>query len=207
MSPLAKGLGGGAAFAFGDIRDWLFPNPADKAMGPLDEIPGQISPHYKPYEDAGAWAMPQLQKNFGEMMNDPNAIISRLGSGYKESPAFQYQMNKGENAINNSNAAGGMLGTGQHQQMAGQFANDLASEDYDKYLNHALGLYGAGNEGAMGLGKMGQQAGSDLATNLAQTLMSKSNLLYAGGANQNNMTGNLLNSIISALGKSGGAGA
>lgn len=187
--------------------DSIFPDPAKKAQPYLDQIPGQLHPYYDPYVNAGRNALSGLPGIYNQMMQNPGDIISRLGAGYKPSPGYQWQLGQGEEAINNASAAGGMIGTPQHQQQAGQLASNLANQDYEQYLNHVLGLFGGGVSGQQGLSDTGFKASNDLATNLAQALMSQSNLAYAGQANQNQQTGGLLGNILGFLGGgSGGSG-
>lgn len=181
------------------LQNEFFPNPAKSAQPYLDKIPGTIKPYYDPYVNAGKWAMPELQKHFSEMMDDPDSIINRLGAGYKESPGYQRRLNQGMQAIGNAEAAGGMAGTRAHDETSAKFAEDLASEDYDKYLQNALGLLGMGTQGAMGVGQLGYGASSDLATNLAQTLMNQAGLNYTGQANTNNMRQGLFRDALSLL--------
>ncbi len=110
-----------------------------------------------------------LQGNFGNVQNqynrmasNPNDIISQIGSGYQKSPGFDWQLNQGEQAINNANAAGGMLGTGQHQQQAGQLATNLANQDYQQYLGQGLNLYNQGVAGQQGLFNQGLTGNQNL---------------------------------------------
>lgn len=200
-------------------------NPGDDAMKYYKQIPGAMKPYYDPYINAGQQAMGQLQGEYGrliggggalqnqfaQMMSDPNSVISKIGAGYQKSPGFDWQMQQGQDAINNANAAGGMVGTPQHQQQAGQLATNLANQDYYNYMNQALGvmgqglqgsgnLYGMGINGLQGINQMGFGASTDLATNLAQALMSQGNLAYANGVNQNQQTSGLLGNAIGALG-------
>lgn len=174
-------------------------NPEDEARKNLNQIPGTIKPYYEPYIQGGNWAMPQLQQQFGQLMSDPNAVISRLGAGYKESPGYKWRLGQGEAAINNANAAGGMLGTNQHQQQAGKLAGDLADQDYQNYLNSAMGLYGTGLSGAQDMAHQGQQAGGDLATSLGNLLQTQAGLGYKGAANQNQSNSDLISSLMAAL--------
>lgn len=174
-------------------------NPADKARKELNQIPDTIKPYYQKYINGGSWAQDQLQSHYGEDMNDPNAIIQRLGSGYKESPGYQFRLKQGEGAINNANAAGGMLGSAQHEQQAGELAGDLANKDYQEYLNHALGLYGQGEQGAENLATRGYGASSDLATALANNLNSRAGLNYQGQENTNTSNSALMSGIMTQL--------
>jgi len=171
---------GGALGAVGGFGG----NPRDAANKYYDQIPGQMKPYYDPYINAGRSALGKTQGAYGEMMDDPNAIISRLGAGYKESPGYKWQLGQGEAAIGSANAAGGMAGTQQHMQQSGELANNLASQDYEKYLNHALGLYGSGVEGQQHISDQGYNASSSLADSLGNLLQHQGNMEYAGQNNE-----------------------
>lgn len=188
---IGAGLGGLAGLFGG--------NPEDEANEYLKKIPDQMRPYFDPYFNAGKDSLGKAQGAYGDMMNDPNAIISRLGAGYQQSPGFKFQMQQGENSINNANAAGGMLGTGQHEQMAGQFANDLANKDYNQYLDHALGIYGAGVQGQQNIANMGQTAGNEFGTSLGNLGTTRAGLAYEGSLNKNKQQSDLMSSILSYL--------
>lgn len=174
-------------------------NPAGGAIKYLDQIPGQIKPYYDPYIEAGNRAMPGLEHSYDEMINDPNAIIKRLGAGYQKSPGYDWRLQQGEGAIGNAAAAGGMSGTPQHQQQAGQLAENMAGEDYDKYLDHVLGLFGGGVQGKQGISNQGYNASTSLADALAQILGTKAQYKYAGQAGENQAkssdTGNIFGGL------------
>lgn len=178
------------------VFDFLFPNPSKAAQPYLNQVPGTISPYYQPFINAGNQALPQLQGQYNQLMQNPGDIIKRLGAGYQQSPGYQFALNQGEQGINNAQAAGGMLGTPQHQQMAGELATNLANQDYGNYLQRAMGLYGQGLQGEQGLMNQGFQGSTDLATSLAQALMNQGYLNYSGQGNQNNMTGGFLSDLF-----------
>jgi hypothetical protein len=181
------------------FKNTLFPNPAKDAMGYLDQIPGQIKPYYDPYINAGGRQLGNIEGEFGKLINDPNEIIRRIGSGYKQSPGYDWKVQQGQQGVNNAQAAGGMVGTPQHEQESAQMLEGIASQDYNDYMKNALGLYGTGLSGEQDIMHQGYNASSSLADQLAQVLAGKSGLSYAGQANQNNMTGNLLNAITQYL--------
>lgn len=178
------------------VLDFLFDDPSKAAQPYLNKIPGTITPYYQPSINAGNQALPGLQAQYGQMMNDPNGIISRLGAGYHQSPGYQFKLGQGESAINNAQAAGGMLGTPQHQQMAGDLAEKLSNEDFQNYLNSVLGVYQGGIQGNQGLYNSGLASSSELANALAMTMMNQGNLAYSGVQGQNNMTGGIINDIF-----------
>lgn len=175
-------------------------NPADAANQQLDQIPGTVKPYYDPYINAGTGALPGYQQQLEEMMKNPQAIIDRLGAGYKESPGFQFNKNQALTGIGNAAAAGGMAGSPEHEQRAGQLAENLSSQDYDKYLNQVLGLFGGGVQGNEGLVKQGYGASSDLATTLANMFGAKAQYGYAGAADQNRRRADDRNQLFSGLG-------
>lgn len=191
---------------FNWARDQLFDDPAKAGMPYLDKIPGTMKPYYQPFIDRGNTAGNMYQQGADEQMRDPNAIINRIGSGYTKSPGYDWRLNQSEQAMTNANAAGGMAGTQQHLQQAGDVAGQMASADYDKYMDRGMGLYNQGFAGQGDMYKTGYGASNDLATNLAQALMSQGQMAYGGAQQKNEMTGGLMNTIGKAAGAFFGGG-
>lgn len=191
------GLGAGLMGLFGGGAS----NPYDSASKYFDKIPGTISPYFQPYINAGQGAMGQLQDQYGKLINDPAAMMGKIGQGYQQSPGFDWQMKQGMNAANNAAAAGGMAGSPQHQQQAATMATGLANQDYYNYLSRALGMYNTGLSGLSGINQMGYNASDQLAGGLANSLMNQGNLAYSGQAAQNQSQGSMWGDIF------GGAGA
>lgn len=162
-----------------------FKNPADAGMKYLDQIPGQVSPYFNPYINQGKDAGNKLQGQYGQMTDDPGALWSKLGAGYKQSPGYQFKLNQALMAGNNAAAAGGMAGSNQHQQTQMQTANDISSQDFNDYMGRVLGLYNSGIEGEQGFQKQGFEAGTDLGTTIGNLYNSKADLA-AQGVNQEN---------------------
>ena len=124
---LTSGIGAGLKGAFGrDKPD--FTNPADAAKPYLDRIPETMNPYFQPAIDRGNRSGDTLERQYGEMTNDPSALLSRLGSGYKESPGYQFKLHQALAAANNASAAGGMLGSNQHQFQNEEIGEGLASK-------------------------------------------------------------------------------
>lgn len=214
----ALGAGLGAMFG-GDS------NPADAASPYYNQIAPTIRSAYQPYIGAGQQAMGQaqgqynnllgnysgIQGQYNQLMNNPNGFLHQLGSGYQQSPGYQWQLNQAMQGANNAAAAGGMLGSPQHQQQAATMAQGLANQDYYNYMNQALGAYGTGLEGNAGLygaglsgiqGLMGQgfNASNQMGTDLANALMSQGNLAYSGQANQNQAEGSMWGNLGAGAG-------
>jgi hypothetical protein len=129
------------------------------------------------------------------MMNDPSGLMNKFGQGYKQSPGYQFQVNQATGAANNAASAGGMLGSPMHQQNTANMVNNLANQDYNQYLSHALGLYGQGLAGQQGIYNTGAQVSGNLGENLSNSLMNQGNLAYSNSMNQNQMGMNFLGGL------------
>lgn len=172
-------------------------NPANAGMPYLN----QISQYFQPYWNAGNQALGALQGQYGQLLNNPGAVMNRMGQGFQQSPGYQFQVNQALGAANRAGAAGGMAGSPMEQQNIAGTVNQMANQDYYNYLNHVTGLYGQGLQGEQGIAGMGLNAGEDL----AQALMSQAQMAYSGMANQNQMTGGMFGGIGSMLGAGLGA--
>ena len=178
----------------------IFGNPANAAMPYLNQIQGTITPYLQPYSQYGQDTLPMLMGQYGNLINNPGQFLNQMGQNFQQSPGYQFQVNQALGAANRASAAGGMAGSPMEQQNIAGTVNQLANQDYYNWLNHAAGMYGMGLQGLQGMGQQGLQAGSELSSDLAQALMSKANLAYAGQANQNQMYGNLFGQGIGFLG-------
>ena len=180
------------------------PNPADAARPYLEEVPGIAHEYLDPYAEMGQRVTPRLEEEFGQLMNRPEDLINRLSEGYRGSPAFNYQMQNAMRGINTAGAMGGMLGTPTHQLQAGQMAGDIASQDFNQYLQQAMNLYGMGLQGETGLGQMGYGAAGDLTGILTRNLMSQAGLEFQGSAQQTQSQADALSNLINMGGRAAG---
>jgi hypothetical protein len=194
-------IGGG----LGALSGFFGNDEEKKTNALLNQIPDQLKQYLMPYITAGQGALGKVGGEYEHLLSDPNEIINRIGSGYHESPGYQWRLGQGENAINNAAAAGGMIGTGQHQQQAGQLAENLANQDYWDFVNHGVDMYGKGLAGEQGLSTQGLTAGGDLGTSLANLLQGKAGLNYTRGTTSNQNNSDLVSSIIAALTKNSGS--
>lgn len=175
-------------------------NPADSAKPYIDKIPSTVAPYYQPYIDAGNRALPQLEENYGKLINSPGDLYSKLSEGYARSPGYGYAMREGRNAIDQAAAAGGMLGSPDHERNAGQMTIDLSNADFDKYMDFINKYYMTGLQGEEGLNKMGYDAGTEYGGIQANNLINQANLAYKGTANDNQNTSDSISSILKSFG-------
>ena len=175
-------------------------NPADAAMPYYNQISGQTSPYYQPFFDAGKNALNPLQEEYRKLLGDPGAWMNKIGASYQQSPGFKSAMEQAMQAGGHAAAAGGMAGTPQHEFQNMKMATDLSNQDYNNYLQSALGLYGMGLSGEQGMAGMGQQAGQNLADMISQTLAQQGNLAFQGQAQQNRNKSDMWNNLFRGAG-------
>jgi hypothetical protein len=192
----------------GDIFNGLFggrgttPNTG-QSNSYLSQIQPGIDRYLQPYIGAGQNAMGTLQGQYQNLMNDPGAMMKKIGAGYQQSPGYQYNVDQMTKAGNNAAAAGGYLGSPQQQEyMAGQIGG-LASQDYNQYLNNAMGLYGQGLQGMGDINQMGYGASGQAQQSMSDMLKSQAQLAYSNAmnkSNSNSSSGNMFSKILGGLG-------
>jgi hypothetical protein len=164
-------------------------------MSYLEQIPGQITPYYQPYMDAGTGAMSTLQGQYSDLINNPGGKYNQIGQSYQQSPGFQFQMQQALQGANHAAAAGGMAGSPQHEQQNEQVANNLANQDYYNYMKGATGMYNTGIHGEQGMMHQGYESTKSLTDQIAQELAEQANLSYAQNANKNNVWNSLAKGV------------
>lgn len=94
---------------------------------------------------------------------DPAAYYNQLSSQYQMSPFAKAQIQVGQKAANNANAASGMLGSGAAQTAAANLAQSVRSEDFGNWMSNVLGLRGQYLQGISGLQGQGYGAANNSA--------------------------------------------
>lgn len=149
MAPGLGALGAGIGSLFAPYED-----PSKKAMGFFNKIPGQLKENFNPW----------IQMAMG-MAQNPAERLNQIGQGYQQSPGFKFALQQALQGSGHAAAAGGMAGSPQHEQQNMELATNLANQDYNQWMQNALGLQGLG----MGIGSQGgMRLGEDLASVLAQ---------------------------------------
>lgn len=162
-----------------------FENPADAAMPYLNELMQKLPQYFSPYINQGQSMYPSLNNQYGRMVNDPTSVQDEIGSHFKASPGYQYQVGEATNAANSAAAAGGMLGSPKEQQELAGKVQGMASQDYNNYENRGMGTYERGLQGQQGIYNTGAQMSASLAQMIEQALASQAQNAYAGAANKN----------------------
>lgn len=186
---LMGGLGGVGAGLGSMFSDWK--NPYDAASGSIEGIPDMLKGYYNPYIEMGQRQIPGLEQSFGQLAQDPGGMLNRLGQGYQQSPGFDFAKQQAEQAAGHAQAAGGMAGTPQHQQISADMISGLASKDYNQWMQNALGMQGMGLAGQQGLLNTGFQGTNELAQSLGNTQLTKAlmQMMSTNMQNQHNEGG------------------
>ena len=187
--------GAGLGSLFGDYN-----NPAKKAMPYMDKIPDILRQYMSPYINAGNQALPGLQNQYGQLMNDPGGRLNQMGQNYHQSPGFQFALQQALQGSGHAAAAGGMAGSPQHEQQNMGIATNLANQDYNQYLQNAMGLYGMGMQGQQGLYNTGAQAGMGMGEDLASMMAHQAQLAYEGQNAENQHESGGWGSLLGGLG-------
>lgn len=180
----SQGLGSALGQGLGLLFDnWK--NPYDKSQQQLGEIPGKIAPYYDPYINAGRGSIPQLQTQYGNLLNNPGGQLNKIGEGYQQSPGLQFAIKQALQGANHAAAAGGMAGSPQHEFQNMDIASNLANRDYDTWLSHVMGLYGRGLGGEENLYSGGMNMSADLGKQISDLMQKQSDLSYGQQEAQN----------------------
>lgn len=163
--------------------------------------PGQqfVTQYLDPYTQAGQDALPELQQQFMQLLQDPTAMMKQIGAGFQASPGYQYNVDQATQAAMQSGAASGMAGSPAVQEALAKNISGLASQDYNQYMQQALGQYGMGLQGEGSLASMGLQAGSAATQALMQGLMAQMQQQAAEKASSQGLLGGLAGAGTSLL--------
>jgi len=178
-----------------------YKNPADSANKYIDQIPGQTSQYFQPYINAGQNALPQLQGQYNDLLNNPGGKLNQMGGQFQQSPGFQFALQQALQGSGHAAAAGGMAGSPQHEMQNMGIATQLGNQDYYNYLDKTLGLYNKGLEGEQGMAQGGLTAGTSMADMISQALAQHANYDFRGQQDKNARK----NDLWSGLGNLGGA--
>jgi hypothetical protein len=201
---MTAGGAGAAGWGLGQMMG-NYKNPADSAMGDMGQIPGQINKYFGPYIQQGQDQYGGLNKQYGDLMNDPGGRVNQIGQSYHQSPGFQFALQQALQGAGHAAAAGGMAGSPQHEQQNMQVATGLANQDYNNYLQNALGQYDVGLKGSQGLYDTGAAAGQRGGEDMASYFANRAKLNYEGQNAENQHEGGMWGSLLGGAGTIAGA--
>ena len=166
----------------------------------LEDARRMMNEQYSPYQQAGQRALPQLENQYAQLLNNPASMQALLGQGFQQDPGYQYQLQEAMNEGNQAASAGGMLGTPGHQKQMMGVAQGLANQGYNDYWNRNQGLFGQGLSGTQGMFNTGFDATNNYAGGMGNLYGSQANLANARYQSGQDMLGSLLGAGIGAAG-------
>lgn len=149
----------------------------------------QTTANLAPYLEAGTGALPTLQGLLGTGGQAPNP------TAFTSSPGYQFMMNQGTNAVQNSAAARGGVNSGNTLKSLTQYGQGLANQTYQQYLGNIQGLVGMGQNAAAMQGGFAQNFGAQAGANM----IGAGNALAAGQVG----SANAINAGIGGVGQAG----
>jgi len=115
-----------------------------------------------PWTEAGAAALQQITQ-----------LLAAGPGEFEESPSYQFRLSEGLRAIENSAASKGKLLSGQTEKGLVGYAENLASQDYQNWLNNwyksldpYYSLATMGGSVGSGVGAMGTQTAANVGSNI-----------------------------------------
>lgn len=170
-----------------DARNWITQN----AFQTLDQARASgidyndflfklnINPYTPPPEMIKASPQSVLQKFFDTPEyrllygNDPNVLNPNNSptDRFRFDPGYQFSQNEGFRQMQNNAAAQGLLESGSTQRDLQGYAQGLADQNYQRWLQQNSGLFNQWQQGMAGLAQMGPQVnGANQANQLGQNL-------------------------------------
>lgn len=160
-------------------------NAADTAASESRAARDTARADLAPFTAAGVNALAPAQSLLG--LNGQDAASAAMAN-FQQSPGYQYQLDQGVRAVQNSAAAQGMLHSGATLKAIQDRGTQLANADFGTYYNRLMGLVQSGQSSAAGQASGSLQTGA----NLAQTAAS-------AGAAQASIYGNTAQGIGNQL--------
>lgn len=138
-----------------------------------------------PWREAGGRAVGELEKR----------VFAGPGD-YTKSPGYDFRFKEGQRALNANYASQGAMGTGAHQKALMQYGQDIATNDYQNFLNrYYQSLQPLQSLSGLGLSAAGTtvNAGQDAAQGIA-------GLQVKQGAERGSSYGNLADIVGGGMG-------
>jgi len=176
------------------------PSGEEAASQYLDQIPDLAKGYYDPYIQHGQAAYGAMSPQLEAMTRDPTAFINALQSQYRPSAGFKLQRDEALRAAGNTAAAGGMRGSIQDIDRAGQISQRLQGADMQQWLNNVLGVQQQGIAGEQNIYGMGYDASKNLESDLANVLGQKGQYAFQQSREDKQSGSDMLSGILGAAG-------
>jgi hypothetical protein len=140
-------------------------NAASKAAKAQAAAAGKAAALQVPFTNVGQGAVTTLGQMFGINANGQQTGQADF-SNFFQSPDYQFALQQGTQALDFSNAAKGMLQSGNHLKDLTSFGQGLATQNFGNYFNRLMQLSSLGQNAATGqgnqIGNQGQAQASGI---------------------------------------------
>jgi len=114
-------------------QGWVEVGAGGDPAGYKRYVEANKSAYYSPYGQSSRMAS-NTSNRLAELLTDPNAI--------QKTPGYQFAVDQGNQAINRSAAAKGMLNSGSVLAELAKYGQGMASQEYGNQVNRLSGLLG-----------------------------------------------------------------
>lgn len=135
----------------------------------------KVNTDAQPFLAAGTQALGRI--------SNPNALLQN----FQTSPGYQFRMQQGLDAVNQSKAQNGLLRSGGAVKALNDYASGTASSEFGNWWNQQMGLVGTGEKGLATEGGVADNSSNIALANGAQ----QGNASIALGNNVGNLAGSL----------------
>jgi len=150
---------------------------------------------------------PWLQAGQGALgkLTNLQPFQAPTGATEQNDPGYQFRLQQGQQALDNSAAAKGSLLSGNTLEAQQQYGQNYASNEYNNVYNRAFGQYQQNYNQLAGLAGTGQTAATNLGQQGQQAAQNMGNIALTTGAQQGQQMNNA--AAATASGYVGGANA
>jgi len=132
------------------------------------------------------------------------SAYERAFDNFKDSTGYRYRVDEGNEAINSGYAARGALRSGAALKALQDRGQNVASNEFGRYLGYLGNQQGVGLSGASALAGVGQGFANNVSNLEGQNAATIGNAAIARANNNNNFIGSVAGGIGTALGSSFG---
>ena len=193
------GTGGGQTIGYGGgvpaspVAQY---NGLDGGMGAINPNIANALAQYGFGAQTQAQAQPQAQPGMTPATAN-NAFQNYLGS-----TGYQFRVNEGNKSLNAGFAARGIANSGAAAKSAMQYGQNIASDEFARYLGYLSNQQGVGLSGASAVAGVGQNYVNNVTANNNSAGSAAANAALIRGQNTANMWGTVGNSLGQFVGSS-----
>jgi len=133
----------------------------ERAIGQYQESFGATEESLAPWLQSGAEAAGQYANILGAGTGAPNT--EAMYEGLRQYPGYQFALEEGLGAVEQSAAARGTLQSGQTMKDLTAYGQGLATSNFENYMNRLQGLSGVGQQTAVQTGGFRQNMAGQVA--------------------------------------------